>query len=94
MPPLAYTDTANKQQWLTFVSSAVQLVAVPSFSSASDAIGRRIVLGGSLVLNGAAVLALGVVPNSIIAVAMCQVVSGVCTVSFPVSQTIMIDVSQ
>lgn len=93
-PLRAFTTCDNVLQWLTFVSSALQLVAVPSLSGASDALGRKAVLGASLALDVAAKLALGFAPNSILAVSACQLVTGVCGAVLPVSQAIIIDLSQ
>lgn len=89
--PLMYTIAV---QWVTFVGSIVQLIATPSLSGASDVIGRRAVLAGSFGLNGAAVLALAAAPSSVVAVAVCQVVTSVCGVVLPVSQAIIIDVAR
>ena len=83
----------NAVQWLTFSCSAVELIAVPSVSTASDAVGRRGVLAASLALSGAAVLALGFRPDSIVAVVACQIVSSICGAILPVSQAVIVDIS-
>lgn len=82
-----------KHQWLTLVSSIVQFFAVPALSGASDTIGRRVVLGGSLALSATTLLALGLRPNSIVAVAASQTILGVCNAITPVSQAIIVDLS-
>lgn len=83
-----------RPQWVTFVSSIAQLIAIPSLSGASDVVGRRLVLITALAVNGAVVLALGINVNSIVACVAAQVVTGVCGVVLPVSQAIIIDLAR
>ncbi|CAN0375637.1 unnamed protein product, partial [Hapterophycus canaliculatus] len=79
--------------WLTLISSVVQLIAIPTLCGASDVVGRRAILAGSLTLTTVSALALGMAPSSILAVSACQVVSGVAGAILPVSQAIIIDLS-
>ncbi|CAM9513508.1 unnamed protein product, partial [Laminaria digitata] len=76
-----------------FFAGVVDLIAIPSLSSASDAVGRRAVLGGAFALSATSALALGLAPNSIVAVATAQVVSSVAGAIIPVSQAIIVDIS-
>ncbi|CAN0218419.1 unnamed protein product [Ectocarpus sp. 12 AP-2014] len=79
--------------WLTLVSCIVQLIAIPTLCGASDVIGRRAILAGSLALTAVSSCSLGLAPSSITVVSVCQVVSGVANAILPISQAIIIDLS-
>lgn len=83
----------NAMQWLTLVSSILQLIAIPTLCGASDVVGRRMILGGSLALSCVSTLCLGLAPNSIVAVSACQLVSCVAGAILPVSQAVIVDLS-
>lgn len=68
-------------------------MAIPSLSGFSDVVGRRVVMGWALALHGVAALLLGLSPDSIVAVAVCQLLTGLCGVILPVSQAIIVDIS-
>eukprot|EP00752_Nemacystus_decipiens_P005145 g4668.t1 len=79
--------------WLTLISSILQLIAIPTLCGASDVVGRRAILGGSLALTSMSTLALGLAPNSIVAVSASQLVSCVAGAILPVSQAVIVDLS-
>lgn len=81
-------------QWLTLISSILQLIAIPTLCGASDVVGRRAILGGSLAVSCVTTLALGLAPNSIVAVSACQLVSCIAGAILPVSQAVIVDLSQ
>lgn len=97
LPGRKHASTAacphSRQKWLVFFASLVDLIAIPTLCSASDAVGRRAVLGGAFALGAASALALGLAPNSIVAVAAVQIVSSVAGAALPVGQAIIIDIS-
>lgn len=92
--PLSTRPSRGSWQWLTLASSILQFIAIPTLSSISDIVGRRVVLAGVLGLNGAAAIALGFTPNSIAAIIVCQVLTGLGGVTLPVGQAVIVDVSR
>eukprot|EP00903_Cladosiphon_okamuranus_P016907 g15586.t1 len=79
--------------WLTLMTSILQLIAIPTLCGASDVVGRRMILGGSLALTCVSILCLGLAPNSIVAVSACQLVSCVAGAILPISQAVIVDIS-
>lgn len=60
----------------------------------SDRVGRRVVIGGALLLHSMGMFAFAVSHDSLVTVVICHAVAGLATVITPVSQAIMIDVSE
>eukprot|EP00752_Nemacystus_decipiens_P005146 g4669.t1 len=73
----------------------VQLLFVPALSGSSDTVGRRTVIYLALALHAGSVFALAAVVNdeSLAWVSACRLVTSVCVVILPVSQAVMIDLS-
>eukprot|EP00903_Cladosiphon_okamuranus_P016910 g15589.t1 len=88
-------EASKYRGWLAAGVSMLQLLFVPALSGSSDTFGRRAVIYLALALHAGSVFALAAVVSggSLAWVTACRLVTSVCVVILPVSQAVMIDLS-